>query len=65
MVNITNQDQTVDYTVTPTYNGCTGSPFTVTFTVHPEPVGVPDATPVTCSNVIPDYNKRQPSGILT
>ena len=21
--------------------------------------------PVTCSNVIPDYNKRQPSGILT
>ena len=37
LVNTTNAVETVVYTVTPTFGGCTGSTFTVTVTVNPTP----------------------------
>jgi Leucine-rich repeat (LRR) protein len=40
LVNITNSDQMVSYTVTPTGICGTGSSFTVEVTVHPEPVAI-------------------------
>ncbi len=50
ITNITNTDQLVVYTVTPTgTNGCPGDPFTVSITVSPEPVGVND-TESACSD---------------
>lgn len=55
--NITNANQVVVYTVTPTSsNGCIGNPFSVSVTVRPEPQGYNDATPVTCSDVALAYN---------
>jgi len=42
--NITNANQVVVYTVTPTSsNGCVGNPFLVSVTVRPEPRGFDDA----------------------
>ena len=51
LVNTTGVDQDVIYTVTPTSvaDGCVGSDYIVTVTVHPEPVGT-DATPELCSD---------------
>lgn len=37
LVNTTNAVETVVYTVTPTFGGCTGATFTVTVTVNPTP----------------------------
>lgn len=55
--NITNSNQVVVYTVTPTSsNGCIGNPFSVSVTVRPEPKGYNDATPLTCSDVPLAYN---------
>ena len=55
--NITNSNQVVVYTVTPTSsNGCIGNPFSVSVTVQPEPKGYNDATPVTCSDVTLAYD---------
>ncbi|NJN41197.1 MAG: PKD domain-containing protein, partial [Flammeovirgaceae bacterium] len=49
LINTTNTDQVVVYTVTPISGGCTGNTFTVTVTVQPEPVGVP-ITAARCSD---------------
>ncbi|MBX2917094.1 MAG: gliding motility-associated C-terminal domain-containing protein [Cyclobacteriaceae bacterium] len=55
--NITNSNQVVVYTVTPTsQNGCVGLPFTVSVTVRPEPRGHNDATPLICSDAVVNYN---------
>ncbi len=48
LVNLTNVNQTVTYTVTPTVNGCQGAPFTVTVTVIPAIV-VPNFTQTICN----------------
>ncbi len=48
LVNLTNVNQTVTYTVTPTVNGCQGAPFTVTVTVIPAVV-VPNFTQTICN----------------
>lgn len=53
--NVTNSNQVVVYTVTPTNNTCVGNTFTVSVTVQPEPRGFNDATPVTCSDVALTY----------
>ncbi|MEQ1585104.1 MAG: PKD-like domain-containing protein, partial [Cyclobacteriaceae bacterium] len=56
VTNVTNVDQQVIYTVTPTgINGCIGNPFLITVTVRPEPVGVND-TKTICSDAIVNYN---------
>ncbi|MCW5912410.1 MAG: gliding motility-associated C-terminal domain-containing protein [Cyclobacteriaceae bacterium] len=55
--NITNSNQVVIYTITPTSaDGCVGDPFTLTVTVRPEPRGFNDITPVVCSDVAINYN---------
>jgi hypothetical protein len=53
LVNTTNVDQVVVYTVTPTggVSLCVGDNFTVSVTVHPEPVGVVNTATV-CSDVV-------------
>lgn len=57
VTNITNVDQPVVYTVTPTSSdGCVGNPFTVTVTVQPEPKGYNDAMPLACSDVAFNYD---------
>lgn len=48
LVNLTNVNQTVTYTVTPTVNGCQGAPFTVAVTVIPAIV-VPNFTQTICN----------------
>ena len=48
LVNLTNVNQTVTYTVTPTVNGCQGAPFTVTVTVIPAVV-VPNFAQTICN----------------
>jgi gliding motility-associated-like protein len=48
LVNLTNVNQAVTYTVTPTVNGCQGAPFTVTVTVIPAIV-VPNFTQTICN----------------
>ena len=51
LTNLTNQVQTVVYTVTPTsgaQGGCVGSTFTITVTVNPKPV-LPAQTQTICS----------------
>ncbi len=54
--NVTNADQVVVYTVTPTgTNGCAGNPFTVSVTVQPEPVGANEAVSIN-SDIILNYN---------
>jgi hypothetical protein len=52
LTNLTGSDEIVVYTVTPTddTNNCVGDPFTVTVTVHSEPVGT-NAADNTCSDV--------------
>lgn len=55
--NITNANQTVDYTITPTSGlGCVGNPFTVSVTVRPEPKGFDDNSPVICSDASVNYD---------
>jgi PKD repeat protein len=52
ITNTTTTDAVVTYTITPTLNGCTGTPFSLTLTVHPLPVltqPVP-VDPEICSN---------------
>ncbi len=57
LTNITNANQTVVYTITPTSaNGCVGNPFTVSVLVQPEPKGFNDATPVICSDAFVNYD---------
>jgi gliding motility-associated-like protein len=48
LVNLTNINQTVTYTVTPSVNGCQGAPFTVTVTVIPAVV-VPNFSQTICN----------------
>jgi gliding motility-associated-like protein len=48
LVNLTNVNQTVTYTVTPIVNGCQGAPFTVAVTVIPAIV-VPNFTQTICN----------------
>jgi hypothetical protein len=55
--NVTNANQVVTYTVTPTsQNGCVGNTFTVAVTVQPEPRGFNDATPFICSDATLNYD---------
>jgi hypothetical protein len=54
--NVTNADQIVVYTVTPTNASCVGNPFTVSVTVRPEPRGYNDATPIICSDATVNYD---------
>ncbi|HRE68734.1 MAG TPA: PKD domain-containing protein, partial [Cyclobacteriaceae bacterium] len=53
--NVTNSNQVVVYTVTPTNNTCVGNTFTVSVTVQPEPRGFNDATPFVCSDIAVGY----------
>ncbi len=54
--NVTNADQVIVYTVTPTgTNGCVGNNFTVTVTVRPEPVGSDDVATIN-SDIILNYD---------
>jgi gliding motility-associated-like protein len=50
LVNNTDVVQTIDYTVTPSFNGCTGTPFTVTVIVNPTPSILSQVTSA-CSGV--------------
>jgi len=54
--NITNANQFVVYTVTPSNGLCVGNPFTITITVRPEPKGFDDNSPLACSNDLLNYN---------
>ncbi len=57
ITNLTNSNQVVVYTVTPTgTNGCAGSTFQITVTVKPEPVGISTMAPDICSNTSVNYN---------
>ncbi|MGE0590583.1 MAG: PKD-like domain-containing protein, partial [Cyclobacteriaceae bacterium] len=57
ITNLTNINQDVIYTVTPTStNGCVGTPFTITVTIKPEPVGVSTAAPDICSGSSVNYD---------
>jgi hypothetical protein len=50
ITNLTSSNQDIVYTVTPTgTNGCMGTPFQITITVKPEPVGVSASAPDICS----------------
>ena len=49
LVNPTNIVQTATYTVTPSFNGCTGSTFTVVISVNPKPVIANVTHPAICS----------------
>jgi hypothetical protein len=54
--NVTNANQVVAYTVTPTSgNGCAGNPFTVSVTVRPEPRGYNDVKTI-CSDATVSYD---------
>jgi gliding motility-associated-like protein len=54
--NVTNADQVVVYTVTPTgTNGCPGNPFTISVTVQPEPLGLNDVANIN-SDIILNYD---------
>lgn len=51
-----NANATVTYTITPSINGCAGTPFTLTVTVTPNPIVTP-VTPVTlCSGQSTNIN---------
>ncbi len=57
LVNKTNTDQAVVYTITPTStNGCLGGSFQITVTVKPEPVGVSVTAPDICSGSLVAYD---------
>ncbi|MEP2667488.1 MAG: PKD-like domain-containing protein, partial [Cyclobacteriaceae bacterium] len=57
ITNLTNTDQDVVYTVTPTgTNGCIGATFQITITVKPEPVGVSTSAPDICSGTSVAYD---------
>ncbi len=57
ITNLTNTDQNVMYTVTPTgTNGCVGATFQITITVKPEPVGVSASAPDICSGTSVAYD---------
>ncbi|MCP9762258.1 PKD-like domain-containing protein, partial [Lacihabitans soyangensis] len=47
--NVTLANQTVTYTITPTYDGCIGNTFTSAITIKPEPNPVPTTTIQKCS----------------
>ena len=49
LVNPTNIVQTATYTVTPSFNGCSGSTFTVVISVNPKPVIANVTHPAICS----------------
>ncbi|MBL7849295.1 MAG: gliding motility-associated C-terminal domain-containing protein, partial [Cyclobacteriaceae bacterium] len=54
--NVTNVDQVVVYTVTPTgTNGCPGNPFTISVTVQPEPMGANQSVNIN-SDIILNYD---------
>lgn len=48
-VNPTNTLQTATYTVTPSFNGCSGTPFTVVINVNPKPFILDVVYPAICS----------------
>jgi gliding motility-associated-like protein len=50
LVNNTLVDQTVTYTVTPSFNGCDGTPQTVAVLVRPKPLITNNSTVEICSN---------------
>ena len=49
LVNPTNTVQTATYTVTPIFNGCSGSTFTIVISVNPKPVIASVTPPAICS----------------
>ena len=51
LINPTNTVQTTTYTVTPSANGCPGTPFIVTVTVNPKPI-IPNQTAITFSHLV-------------
>ncbi|MBX2917529.1 MAG: hypothetical protein KF856_19855, partial [Cyclobacteriaceae bacterium] len=57
ITNLTNVDQLIVYTVTPTgANGCVGVSFQITVTVKPEPVGASATAPDICSGSSVGYD---------
>ncbi|MBL7871773.1 MAG: hypothetical protein JNM78_09200, partial [Cyclobacteriaceae bacterium] len=57
ITNLTNTNQNVVYTVTPTStSGCAGAPFQITITIKPEPVGFSATAPDICSGASVNYN---------
>jgi len=65
LVNQTNTDQLVVYTVTPTStNGCVGASFQITVTVKPEPVGASATAPDICSGSSVGYDLQNNVDVL-
>ncbi|GAB4094008.1 PKD-like domain-containing protein [Flaviaesturariibacter terrae] len=56
LVNTTNAPVDVVYTITPTANGCAGTPFTYTVTVNPTATVTSAATASLCSGSLFTYN---------
>jgi len=55
--NVTDGDLDVEYTVVPvSADGCEGDAVTITFTVHPEPLGFNDTEDGICSGDATNYN---------
>jgi gliding motility-associated-like protein len=54
--NTSNAPLNVVYTITPTANGCAGTPFTLTVTVNPKPAVTSAATGAVCSGAPLTYN---------
>jgi hypothetical protein len=48
LINSSNTDQNIEYTVTPKTGNCIGAPFVLTITVHPTPV-IPNQNTTVCS----------------
>ncbi|MBX2893854.1 MAG: autotransporter-associated beta strand repeat-containing protein [Cyclobacteriaceae bacterium] len=65
ITNLSNTDQVVVYTVTPTgANGCAGAIFQITVTVKPEPVGISTTAADICSGSSVAYDLQNNVNVL-
>jgi len=55
LTNTTSAPVSVTYVITPTANGCTGTPFTYTVTVNPTPTVTSAAAATICNNTAQNY----------
>ncbi len=56
LINTTSDPIAVVYSIVPTANGCTGTPFTYTVTVNPTPAVTSDANGVVCNSAAQSYS---------
>jgi gliding motility-associated-like protein len=56
LTTVGNTPGTVDYTITPTFNGCPGAPITVTITVNPTPEVFGSSATTICSGESPNIS---------